>query len=437
MNRSHSESAFARAKNVIPGGVNSPVRAFRSVGGTPVFISSAHGCSLVDLDGNAYIDYVMSWGPLILGHAHPDVVAAIVAAAEFGTSYGAPTEAESEMAELVISMVPSVEKVRFCCSGTEATMSALRLARGFTGRAKVLKFAGCYHGHGDAFLISAGSGALTNGVPDSPGITEGVSRDTIVIDYNDLEGVAEAFRLHGDEIAAVIVEPYVGNMGLVLPLPGFLQGLRDLCTRFGAVLIFDEVMTGFRVAPGGVQEREGVLPDLTTLGKIIGGGLPVGAFGGRADIMAKLSPEGPVYQAGTLSGNPLAMAAGLATLRGLQAPGVYAHLESVGTRFATGMSAVFTTHGVPHVTAHRGSMVGFFFTEGPVTNLTSAKRSDTGLYGRFFHAMLDRGVYLAPSQFEAGFLSTAHRPLDVDATLAAADEALAAIFAVTASKEMR
>ncbi len=437
MNRSHSETAFARAKNVIPGGVNSPVRAFRSVGGTPVFISSAHGCSLVDLDGNAYIDYVMSWGPLILGHAHPDVVAAIVAAAAFGTSYGAPTEAESEMAELVISMVPSVEKVRFCCSGTEATMSALRLARGFTGRAKVLKFAGCYHGHGDAFLISAGSGALTNGVPDSPGITEGVSRDTIVIDYNDLEGVAEAFRLHGDEIAAVIVEPYVGNMGLVLPLPGFLPGLRDLCTRYGAVLIFDEVMTGFRVAPGGVQEREGVLPDLTTLGKIIGGGLPVGAFGGRADIMAKLSPEGPVYQAGTLSGNPLAMAAGLATLRGLQAPGVYAHLEAVGSRFATGMSAVFTTHGVPHVTAQRGSMVGFFFTEGPVTNLTSAKRSDTGLYGRFFHAMLDRGVYLAPSQFEAGFLSTAHRPLDVDATLAAADEALSAIFAGAASKDMR
>jgi len=379
----------------------------------------------------------MSWGPLILGHAHPDVVAAIVAAAEFGTSYGAPTEAESEMAELVIAMVPSVEKVRFCCSGTEATMSALRLARGFTGRAKVLKFAGCYHGHGDAFLISAGSGALTNGVPDSPGITEGVSRDTLVVDYNDLEGVAEAFRLHGDEIAAVIVEPYVGNMGLVLPLPGFLAGLRDLCTRHGAVLIFDEVMTGFRVAPGGVQEREGIMPDLTTLGKIIGGGLPVGAFGGRADIMAKLSPEGPVYQAGTLSGNPLAMAAGLATLRGLQEPGVYAHLEAMGKRFATGMSAVFTTHGVPHVTAQRGSMVGFFFTEGPVTNLASAKQSDTGLYGRFFHAMLDRGVYLAPSQFEAGFLSTAHRPLDVDATLAAADESLAAIFAGAASKDMR
>jgi glutamate-1-semialdehyde 2,1-aminomutase len=437
MIRARSEAAFARSKNVIPGGVNSPVRAFRSVGGTPVFIASAYGCTLVDLDGNAYTDYVMSWGPLILGHAHPSVVAAVHAAADFGTSYGAPTEAESELAELVIAMVPSVEKVRFCCSGTEATMSALRLARGFTGRAKVLKFAGCYHGHGDAFLISAGSGALTNGVPDSPGITEGVSRDTIVIDYNDLAGVAEAFRLHGDEIAAVIVEPYVGNMGLVLPLPGFLQGLRDLCSRYGAVLIFDEVMTGFRVAPGGVQEREGVLPDLTTLGKIIGGGLPVGAFGGRAEIMAKLSPEGPVYQAGTLSGNPLAMAAGLATLRGLQAPGVYAHLESVGKRFADGMSEVFTRHRVPHITAHRGSMVGFFFTEGPVTNLTSAKRSDTGFYGRFFHAMLDRGVYLAPSQFEAGFLSTAHRPDDVDATLAAADQALGAMFAGTASKDMR
>jgi glutamate-1-semialdehyde 2,1-aminomutase len=437
MNRPHSEAAFARAKQAIPGGVNSPVRAFRSVGGTPVFISSAHGCSLVDLDGHAYIDYVMSWGPLILGHAHPAVIAAIAAAAPFGTSYGAPTEAETEMAELVIALVPSVEKVRFCSSGTEATMSALRLARGFTGRAKVVKFAGCYHGHGDAFLISAGSGALTNGVPDSPGITEGVSRDTLVVDYNDLDGVAEAFRLHGDEIAAVIVEPYVGNMGLVLPLPGFLQGLRDLCTRHGTVLIFDEVMTGFRVAPGGVQEREGITPDLTTLGKIIGGGLPVGAFGGRADIMAKLSPEGPVYQAGTLSGNPLAMAAGLATLRGLQEPGVYAHLELVAERFTSGMSAVFAKHGVPHVTAHRGSMVGFFLTEGPVTNLASAKASDTGLYGRFFHAMLDRGVYLAPSQFEAGFLSTAHRPVDVDATLTAADEALSSIFAGAASKDTR
>jgi glutamate-1-semialdehyde 2,1-aminomutase len=429
MNRDKSAAAFARSQRVIPGGVNSPVRAFRSVGGTPVFVKSADGCMLVDVDGNAYIDYVMSWGPLILGHAHPLVIAAVRDAAQLGTSFGAPTEAESDLAELVISLVPSIDRVRFCSSGTEATMSALRLARGFTGRAKVVKFAGCYHGHGDAFLISAGSGALTNGVPDSPGITEGVSRDTIVVDYNDTAGLRAAFEAHGEEIAAVIVEPYVGNMGLVLPLPEFLPAMRALCTEYGSVLIFDEVMTGFRVAPGGVQERDGIVPDLTTLGKIIGGGLPVGAFGGRAAIMDKLSPVGPVYQAGTLSGNPLAMAAGLATLRGLQAPGVYAHLDTLGTRFATGMSEVFTRHSVPHVAANRGSMVGFFFTAGPVTNLSEAKQSDTALFGRFFHAMLDRGIYLAPSQFEAGFLSTAHRPTDVDHTIAMADEALTAVFA--------
>jgi len=427
--RDRSRAAFERAQRVIPGGVNSPVRAFRSVGGTPVFVRSADGCMLVDLDGNAYIDYVMSWGPLILGHAHPAIVAAVRDAAERGTSYGAPTEAETELAELVIELVPSIERVRFCSSGTEATMSALRLARGFTGRAKVVKFAGCYHGHGDAFLISAGSGALTNGVPDSPGITAGVARDTIVVDYNDIAGLRAAFAAHGAEIAAAIVEPYVGNMGLVLPLPGFLPALRELTERSGSVLIFDEVMTGFRVAPGGAQEREGIRPDLTTLGKIVGGGLPVGAFGGRADIMARLSPEGPVYQAGTLSGNPLAMAAGLATLRGLRAPGLYAQLEVLGARFAAGMSEVFTRHGVPNVTANRGSMVGFFLTDGPVNNLSDAKRSNTALYGRFFHAMLDRGVYLAPSQFEAGFLSTAHRPLDVERTLAAADDALTAVFA--------
>ena len=429
MTRDRSRAAFERAQRVIPGGVNSPVRAFRSVGGTPVFVRSADGCMLVDLDGNAYIDYVMSWGPLILGHAHPAIVAAVRDAAERGTSYGAPTEAETELAELVIELVPSIERVRFCSSGTEATMSALRLARGFTGREKLVKFAGCYHGHGDAFLISAGSGALTNGVPDSPGITAGVARDTIVVDYNDIAGLRAAFAAHGAEIAAAIVEPYVGNMGLVLPLPGFLPALRELTERSGSVLIFDEVMTGFRVAPGGAQEREGIRPDLTTLGKIVGGGLPVGAFGGRADIMARLSPEGPVYQAGTLSGNPLAMAAGLATLRGLRAPGLYAQLEVLGARFAAGMSEVFTRHGVPNVTANRGSMVGFFLTDGPVNNLSDAKRSNTALYGRFFHAMLDRGVYLAPSQFEAGFLSTAHRPLDVERTLAAADDALTAVFA--------
>jgi glutamate-1-semialdehyde 2,1-aminomutase len=429
MNHAKSEAAFERAKRVIPGGVNSPVRAFRSVGGTPVFVREANGCMLVDIDGNAYIDYVMSWGPLILGHANPLVIAAVRDAAERGTSFGAPTEAETELAELVIAMVPSIEKVRFCSSGTEATMSALRLARGFTGRAKVIKFAGCYHGHGDAFLISAGSGALTNGVPDSPGITEGVARDTIVIDYNDTQGLWNAFEQHGEEIAAVIVEPYAGNMGLVLPLPDFLPALRAACSRYGSVLIFDEVMTGFRVAPGGVQERESITPDLTTLGKIIGGGLPVGAFGGRGDIMSRLSPEGPVYQAGTLSGNPLAMAAGLATLRGLQSPKIYPHLEDLGLRFALGMSEVLTRHSVPHTAASRGSMVGFFLTDGPVTNVSDAKRSDTALYGRFFHAMLDRGVYLAPSQFEAGFLSTAHRQLDVDRTLEMADAALTAVFA--------
>jgi glutamate-1-semialdehyde 2,1-aminomutase len=429
MNHSKSEAAFERAKRVIPGGVNSPVRAFRSVGGTPVFVREANGCMLVDVDGNAYIDYVMSWGPLILCHANPLVIAAVRDAAERGTSFGAPTEAETELAELVIAMVPSIEKVRFCSSGTEATMSALRLARGFTGRDKVIKFAGCYHGHADAFLISAGSGALTNGVPDSPGITEGVARDTIVIDYNDTQGVWNAFEQHGEEIAAVIVEPYVGNMGLVLPLPDFLPALRTACTRYGSVLIFDEVMTGFRVAAGGVQEREGITPDLTTLGKIIGGGLPVGAFGGRADIMSRLSPEGPVYQAGTLSGNPLAMAAGLATLRGLQSPKIYPHLEELGLRFALGMSEVLRRHSVPHTAASRGSMVGFFLTDGPVTNISDAKRSDTALYGRLFHAMLDRGVYFAPSQFEAGFLSTAHRQLDVDRTLEMADAALTAVFA--------
>jgi len=428
MNRDRSVAAFDRAKNVIPGGVNSPVRAFRGVGGTPVFIASASGCTLRDLDDNAYTDYVMSWGPMILGHAYPPIVESVRAAALHGTSYGAPTEAESELAELVIGMMPSIENVRFVSSGTEATMSALRLARGFTNREKLIKFAGCYHGHGDAFLISAGSGALTNGVPDSPGVTEGVSRDTIVVEYNDLEAVRAALAANPKQVAAIIVEPYVGNMGLVLPQPGFLQGLRDLTKADGALLIFDEVMTGFRVARGGVQGRENISPDLTTLGKIIGGGLPVGAFGGRREIMAQLSPQGPVYQAGTLSGNPLAMAAGIATLRALRDTDPYPYLERIGARFTDGMSAVFAKHGVAHVADHRGSMVGFFFTAGPVIDLASAKTADTKLYARFFHAMLDRGVYLAPSQFEAGFLSTAHTDAHIDQTLSAADDALASIM---------
>jgi glutamate-1-semialdehyde 2,1-aminomutase len=429
MNFERSLSAFTRAKSVMPGGVNSPVRAFKAVGGSPLFVKSAQGCTLTDLDDNVYIDYVMSWGPLILGHAHPAVVKAVQAAAARGTSYGAPTEAESELAELVCAMVPSVERVRFCSSGTEATMSALRLARAFTGRDKVVKFAGCYHGHADAFLISAGSGALTLGTPDSPGITAGAARDTISLPYNDLDALRAAFAAEPQAIACVIVEPYVGNMGLVLPKPGYLAGLRELTEEFGALLIFDEVMTGFRVAPGGVQEREGVLPDLTTLGKIIGGGLPVGAFGGRADIMNLLSPLGPVYQAGTLSGNPLAMAAGIATLRALREPHVYERLEALGARFCEGLAALFERHRIPHYSVHRGSMVGCFFTERPVLDLAGAKTSDTAFYARFFHAMLERGVYLAPSQFEAGFLSLAHTDSAVDGTLAAATDALESLVA--------
>jgi glutamate-1-semialdehyde 2,1-aminomutase len=429
LNHERSLSAFERSKRVIPGGVNSPVRAFRSVGGSPVFVSSGSGPTVTDLDCNTYIDYVLSWGPLILGHANPAIVDAVQSAATQGTSFGAPTQAESDLAELVIEMVPSVEKVRFCSSGTEATMSALRLARGFTGRERLIKFAGCYHGHGDAFLISAGSGALTNGVPDSPGITAAVAADTIVVEYNDLDAVAAAFAAYPGQIAAVIVEPVVGNMGLVLPQPGFLAGLRRLTRDAGALLIFDEVMTGFRVSRGGVQGRDGILPDLTTLGKVIGGGLPVGAFGGRADIMASLSPEGPVYQAGTLSGNPLAMAAGIATLRALRDDAVYEHLERIGARLIDGFERVFTEHGVPHTTARAGSMFGFFFAPGPVTNLTSAKTADVSLFGKFFHGMLERGIYMAPSQFEAGFLSTAHTAAHIDRTIAAAGDTLAVLFA--------
>jgi glutamate-1-semialdehyde 2,1-aminomutase len=422
-----SAAAFERAKRVIPGGVNSTVRAFKGVGGTPVFIRSAEGCRFTDVDGNSYIDYVMSWGPLILGHAHPAVIEAIRTTAERGTSFGAPTDLESELAELIVAMVPSAEKVRCCSSGSEATTAALRLVRGATGREKIVKFAGCYHGGTDSLLVSAGSSALTIGKPDSAGVTRGTVADTIVVPYNDLDAVRSAFAAHGSEIAAIIVEPYAGNMGLVLPQPGFLAGLREITKANGALLIFDEVMTGFRVGPGGVQEREGIMPDVTTLGKIVGGGLPVGAIAGPADIMDHFTPDGDVFQAGTLSGNPLAMAAGIATLRGLREPGVYARLDAIGARFTEGLDDVFSRHGVPHQTNHRGAMVGFFFTDGPVVDLVSAKASDTAFYARFFHAMLDRGVYLAPSQFEAGFVSLAHDDAAIDATIDAADRALAAL----------
>jgi glutamate-1-semialdehyde 2,1-aminomutase len=391
-------------------------------------MQSASGCTITDLDDNTYIDYVMSWGPLILGHAHPAIVAAVQNAARHGTSYGAPTESESELAELIVAMVPSVESVRFCCSGTEATMHALRLARGYTRREKIVKFAGCYHGCADPFLVSAGSSALTVGIPDSAGVPEGTIRDTITAPYNDLDAVHDIFAEQGTRIAAIIVEPYVGNMGLVLPKPGFLAGLRAITERHGALLIFDEVMTGFRVAAGGAQERENILPDITTLGKIVGGGLPVGVVGGRSEIMDRFTPLGDVFQAGTLSGNPLAMAAGCATLRILRKPGTYEELQRIGARLAQGLEHIFARHGIAHQTTQVGSMFGFFFTEYHVTDLPSAKTADTAFYAAFFHAMLERGVYIAPSQFEAGFVSSAHTDEHIDATLAAADSAIRAIM---------
>jgi len=432
--RERSEAAFEAAKRVIPGGVNSTVRAFKAVGGTPVFIREAKGAYLTDLDGNRYLDYVLSWGPMIAGHAHPDVVDALRGAAGRGTSYGTPTEYETELAELIVAAVPSVEKVRFCSSGTEATANAVRLARGYTGRDKFVKFEGCYHGSADPFLIAAGSSALTMGVPNSKGVPAGTARDTIIVPFNDAAAVRAAFEHNPGEIAAVIVEPYVGNMGLVLPVPGFLHALRTLTRENGALLIFDEVMTGFRVAYGGVQAREGVLPDLTTLGKVIGGGLPVGAFGGSAEIMDRLTPDGDVFQAGTLSGNPIAMAAGLATLR-LLSEATYVHLEALAMRLIDGMAEVFARRGVPHSTAAAGSMAGFFFADGPVTDLAGAKRADTALYGGFFHAMLDRGVYFAPSQFEVAFLSLAHTQAEIDRTVAAADDSLAEVLALRQTQD--
>jgi len=421
----HSEALFSAAQRHLPGGVDSPVRAFRAVGGTPRFIARGKGAYVWDVDENRYIDYLASWGPLIAGHAHPGVVAAIQEAATRGTSYGAPTQAEVELAQLVKRAFPSIDLVRFVSSGTEATMTALRLARAFTGRELILKFDGGYHGHADGLLVQAGSGPLTLGQPDSPGVPAAAARQTLSVPYNDLGAVRDAFEGHPHQVAAVIVEPVAGNMGVVPPEPGFLQHLRQLARDNGTLLIFDEVITGFRVAFGGAQELFHVVPDLTCLGKIVGGGLPVGAYGGRGDIMQQVSPLGPVYQAGTLSGNPLAMAAGLSTLRLLTEEGVYEHLERLSALLADGLASAARNSGLDYTTNRVGSMLTGFFADQPVLDYASAKRSNTRQYARFFHAMLERGVYFAPSQFEAGFVSLAHTEADVEATVNAARQAFA------------
>jgi glutamate-1-semialdehyde 2,1-aminomutase len=411
---------FARAKRVMPGGVSSPVRAFGAVGGEPRFLASGRGSLVTDTNGTDYVDLVGSWGPLILGHAHPEVVEAVAAAASRGTTFGAPTESEVELAEVVISALPSVEMVRFVSSGTEATMSALRLTRAATGRNKVLKFSGCYHGHVDALLVSAGSGTATLGLPDSPGVTEGTRQDTIVAAYNSTASVDEAFDRFGDDLAAVIVEPVAANMGVVPPSPGFLEHLRERCSTAEAFLIFDEVVTGFRVGWSGAQGMLGVTPDITTLGKVIGGGLPIGAYGGRRELMEIVAPAGPMYQAGTLSGNPLSVVAGLATLRLLQQPGAYERLELIGRRLEEGLGAAAKVSEAPVVLQRVGSMLTAFFVDGPVFDFEGARRSDTKAFARFFHSMLDAGVYLPPSQFEAMFVSLAHTDDDITRIVEAA-----------------
>ena len=421
---SRSEELFEQAQAVIPGGVNSPVRAFKGVGGKPVFVKKARGARLYDVDGKEYIDYIGSWGPMILGHSHPDVIAAVRDQALAGLSFGAPTELETRLARLVREMVPSMELLRMVNSGTEATMSAIRLARGFTARERIIKFEGCYHGHSDALLVKAGSGALTLGVPNSPGVPASLAELTITLTYNDLAGVEQTFKELGDEIACVIIEPVAGNMNCVPPVPGFLEGLRRLCDQHGTVLIFDEVMTGFRVALGGAQALYNVKPDLTTLGKIIGGGLPVGAFGGRKDIMEHLAPLGPVYQAGTLSGNPLAMAAGLATLENLAVPGFHDTLSAKTSALLQGLQEKADAAGIAFTTTQAGGMFGMFFTDQSVINCFSAVMAcDSQRYAQFFHGMLAHGIYLAPSAFEAGFISIAHGQAELNATLAAAEKA--------------
>ena len=423
MQRPNSTAAFTKACRLVPGGVNSPARAFGGVGGQPIFIAKGEGAYLIDVDGNRYLDYCGSWGPLILGHAHPRVVQAVTEAMTRGATFGAPTELETQLAELITQLMPSIEMVRMVSSGTEAAMSAIRLARGYTGRDVIIKFAGCYHGHVDSLLVSAGSSATTLGVPTSPGVPKGCTQDTLVLRFNDSADLAEAFKVHGDKIAGVILEPVVGNMGLVTPTPEFLAALRSLTQQHGALLIYDEVMTGFRLALGGAQQLQNIKPDLTVLGKIVGGGLPVGAYGGRAEIMKKIMPAGPVFQAGTLSGNPLAMAAGLATLQELRDRPPYAHMETLGAMLEAGLAPLSPGRRVQRV----GSMWTLFFNAEPVVDYDSAKTSDAARFGRFFWAMMDRGIYLPCSQFEAAFVMAAHTEEHVRQTILAAKEALAAI----------
>ncbi|MEH2181925.1 glutamate-1-semialdehyde 2,1-aminomutase [Nostoc sp.] len=422
-----SQEVFTAAQNLMPGGVSSPVRAFKSVGGQPIVFDRVKGAYIWDIDGNKYIDYVGTWGPAICGHAHPEVIAALHEALEKGTSFGAPSVLENVLAEMVIDAVPSIEMVRFVNSGTEACMGVLRLMRAFTNRDKIIKFEGCYHGHADTFLVKAGSGVATLGLPDSPGVPKAATSTTLTAPFNDLEAVKALFEENRDEIAGVILEPVVGNAGFIAPDAGFLEGLRELTQEYGALLVFDEVMTGFRIAYGGAQEKFGVTPDLTTLGKVIGGGLPVGAYGGRRDIMSMVAPAGPVYQAGTLSGNPLAMTAGIKTLELLQKPGTYESLEQITKKLADGLLQIAKETGHAACGGQISAMFGLFFTSGPVHNYEDAKKSDTAKFGRFHRGMLERGVYLAPSQFEAGFTSFAHTEEDIEQTLAVARDVMSSL----------